>query len=137
MARDLDDRVSGLVIIAVFGSVLIIAMASPWDPDASGRFGFPIACGVAIVAALFVGHESRGMGAPVRGALIGALAAVAFVVGTWVVYERGWDGRSWEEFGESEYGMLELTLTVVAYSLPAAGIGAALALLGRTSRRFV
>lgn len=135
--HSLRSRIADFVAAAAFALVLAVALLLPWDPNASGGVGFPIACLIAVVAALIIGNQSPGRTALAQGALVGSLAAIAFVVGTFVAYEQGWHSRSWDEFGESDPGLFELAFTIVFVGLPAALIGAVLAILGRTTRRLV
>lgn len=133
-----SDLRAYVAIMALPVVVLIVALLLPWDPGASGGFGFPIACAITGVAAILAGHESRGRAGLARGALIGVLGLAAFVLGTWIAYEQGWRGLTWEEVGDQNPpGLFVLVLTIVLYGTPAAVLGAALGWAGRASRCLV
>lgn len=132
------DRRAWVAIAATPVVVLAVALLLPWDTDANGGAGFPIACAITAIAALLAGHESSRRASVARGALIGALGLAAFVLGTWVAYELQWHGLTWEEWGDQNPpGLFELTFAIVLYGAPAAALGAILGRAGRASRRLV
>lgn len=116
--------------------VFIIALLAPWDPRSYyGGAGFPIACVITASGALYVGARSPAWSALKRGAAVGGLSLIAFICASYIAIESGWYGRDWGT--ESDVGAVELVLGIVFYGIPAAAIGAAVAVLARAGRVFV
>ena len=106
--------------------VLLISLIAPWD-TAGIRLGFILAIATMCATAFVTGRRPAVASAIFRGAVVGFLAALLYVVGTFVVFDSGWYGRDW---GESDLGPSAIFWFSALVGPPAAVIGALSAAIG-------
>jgi hypothetical protein len=128
------------VVAMLAGAIVVVFAASlvaPWDPDAGGGWGPVFALAVATVAAIVEGRVGRRWRGVAAGAGVGFVALAAYSAGTYIAYDLELRSLSWSDWGDQNYPVSLLLLTILLYGIPAAVVGAILAELGRVSRRLL
>lgn len=127
----------GAVLAGAIVVVFAASLVAPWDPSVGGGRGPVFALAVATVAAIVEGRGGGRWRGVAAGAGVGFAALSAYSTGTYISYDLELRGLSWSDWGDQNYPVSLLLLTILLYGIPAAVAGAILAELGRISRRLL
>ena len=125
-------------LVAVLAGAIVVVFAAslvaPWDPGAGGGWRPVFALAVATVTAIVEGRVTRRWRGIAAGAGVGFVALAAYSTGTYIAYDLELHGLAWSDWGDQNYPVSLLLLTILLFGIPATVLGAVLAELGRASR---